>query len=280
MMGDSAHNTQALQQAVRALRGADALLIGAGAGMGVDSGLPDFRGNEGFWKAYPPFRAAGLSFQDLAQPGWFQRDPALAWGFYGHRLNLYRATTPHSGFDILHRWAQSVPEGGFVFTSNVDEQFQKAGFPEDRVAECHGSIHHLQCSRPCSRMIWPADTTTIVVDETTFRAEPPLPLCPACGVVARPAILMFNDGAWLSDRTDAQEEALNAWLAQLRGAALVLIECGAGTAIPTVRSTMEHVSRRLHAPLIRINPRESHGPSGIIPLAMGAQEALQALDVE
>lgn len=35
---------------------ADALLIGAGAGMGKDSGLPDFRGNEGFWKNYPPYR--------------------------------------------------------------------------------------------------------------------------------------------------------------------------------------------------------------------------------
>ena len=42
----------ALQAATDAIRSSDALLIGAGAGMGVDSGLPDFRGNEGFWKAY------------------------------------------------------------------------------------------------------------------------------------------------------------------------------------------------------------------------------------
>ena len=35
----------------------DALLVAAGAGMGVDSGLPDFRGDEGFWRAYPPFAA-------------------------------------------------------------------------------------------------------------------------------------------------------------------------------------------------------------------------------
>ncbi|MFP6900302.1 MAG: hypothetical protein VCA36_05130, partial [Opitutales bacterium] len=43
-----------LEQAAQAVRDADALYIGAGAGMGVDSGLPDFRGKEGFWKAYPP----------------------------------------------------------------------------------------------------------------------------------------------------------------------------------------------------------------------------------
>lgn len=45
---------------------ADALVIGAGAGMGVDSGLPDFRGNEGFWKAYPALAKAQLNFMEVA----------------------------------------------------------------------------------------------------------------------------------------------------------------------------------------------------------------------
>ena len=85
-------------------REATALLIGAGAGMGVDSGLPDFRGNEGFWEAYPPFAKLGLSFMELANPGWFESDPALAWGFYGHRLESYRRTVPHRGFEVLREW--------------------------------------------------------------------------------------------------------------------------------------------------------------------------------
>src|SRR5690348_10067591 len=78
------------RQAARAIADADAMLIAAGAGMGVDSGLPDFRGPEGFWRAYPAFAALGLRFEEVANPSWFRRDPALAWGFYGHRLNLYR----------------------------------------------------------------------------------------------------------------------------------------------------------------------------------------------
>ncbi len=82
-----------IQQAAEAVAGADAVLIGAGAGMGVDSGLPDFRGPEGFWKAYPPFR--GRQFSSLSTPHWFQTDPGLAWGFFGHRLNRYRAALPH-----------------------------------------------------------------------------------------------------------------------------------------------------------------------------------------
>ena len=56
----------ALDAAARAVREAEALLITAGAGMGVDSGLPDFRGTEGFWRAYPPFARLGLRFEQLA----------------------------------------------------------------------------------------------------------------------------------------------------------------------------------------------------------------------
>jgi len=92
-----------ITQAAAVTRDAGALLICTGAGMGVDSGLPDFRGNEGFWKAYPPFARLGLSFIDMANPGWFHQDPELAWGFYGHRLNLSRQTIPHKGFERLLR---------------------------------------------------------------------------------------------------------------------------------------------------------------------------------
>ncbi|WP_322049658.1 Sir2 family NAD-dependent protein deacetylase, partial [Paraburkholderia sp. J67] len=74
---------------------ADGLLVTAGAGMGVDSGLPDFRGDEGLWRAYPALRHHGFSFEEIANPAVFSSDPRLAWGFYGHRLKLYRATQPH-----------------------------------------------------------------------------------------------------------------------------------------------------------------------------------------
>src|SRR5437867_6444756 len=98
----------AIRRAAEAIAGAEALLIGAGAGLGVDSGLPDFRGAQGFWRAYPPYARLGLSFVDLANPRWFEDDPHLAWGFYGHRLNLYRATTPHDGFQILRAWTRRL----------------------------------------------------------------------------------------------------------------------------------------------------------------------------
>src|SRR3954453_17590825 len=105
-----------VRRAAEALATADALLIGAGAGMGVDSGLPDFRGPQGFWGAYPPYAKLGLGFSAVATPAWFASDPPFGWGFYGHRLDLYRRTRPHPGFAILRRWADKMPLGAFVFT--------------------------------------------------------------------------------------------------------------------------------------------------------------------
>jgi NAD-dependent SIR2 family protein deacetylase len=273
-------NETSLQRAAEAIACADALLIGAGAGMGVDSGLPDFRGNEGFWKAYPPYARLGLNFAELANPRWFRRDPALAWGFYGHRLNLYRATQPHDGFHILHRWSQRMTHGAFVYTSNVDAAFQAAGFDPERIVEVHGSVHWMQCLRQCGVGLFPSEQVApagVSIDETTLRAIEPFPLCPGCGALARPNILMFGDGEWDEARAYEQERRLGEWVKAVTVARVVVVECGAGKAIPTVRHFCEAMADRFDAPLIRLNVRDPEVPHGQIGLAMGALAGLQAI---
>jgi NAD-dependent SIR2 family protein deacetylase len=219
-----------------------------------------------------------LDFYRLANPRWFRDDIALAWGFYGHRLNLYRSTSPHDGFRILRSWAERMKHGAFVFTSNVDGHFQRAGFSPERVCEVHGSIHWLQCLADCGQSPLPVETTAIHVDDETMRGIPPFPSCPGCAGPARPNILMFNDWDWHSDRTRAQKTHLETWLSKIVGSRLVVIECGAGTAIPTVRRFCEQVASYHLAPLIRINLREPRVTEGHIGLAMGALEALRKLD--
>ncbi len=269
-----------IQQAGEAIRRADALLITAGAGMGVDSGLPDFRGDEGFWKAYPAVARLGLSFVDMANPAWFETDPHLAWAFYGHRLDLYRRTVPHDGFRKLLEWATKKTEGYFVFTSNVDGQFQQAGFSAERIVECHGSIHHFQCADDCAGTIWEAGDEHVIVDANIFRAADPLPRCRHCGGMARPNILMFGDVSWIADRSHAQQGRFSQWLRELekRSAQLTVIELGAGTAVPTVRYMSERAAKRLRGNLIRINPREFDGPEGCFGLAAGALEGIRQIE--
>lgn len=246
-------------KAAEIIKAADALLFTSGAGMGVDSGLPDFRGDEGFWKAYPPIAELGYSFIDMANPQWFKTNPHLAWAFYGHRFNLYRHTNPHEGFYQLLEMGKQAPKAYFVFTSNVDGQYQKAGYDSDKIAEAHGSIHHFQCADSCSRDIWQAPDKDISLNEISFKADEPLPACRNCGGLARPNILMFGDFAWLSMRTGEQEERLENFLYSIdKSNLLVVIESGAGSGVPTVRRFSERVSRRMNAPLIRINPREPH----------------------
>jgi NAD-dependent SIR2 family protein deacetylase len=262
--------------AAEALRHAQALVVTAGAGMGVDSGLPDFRGDQGFWKAYPPYEKLGLSFVDAANPEHFDRDPPFGWGFYGHRTNLYRETVPHEGFGILLRWCERLSLPSFVVTSNVDGQFQKAGFAPERVLEIHGSIHHLQCTTPCSDHVWENDET-LEIDLVTMRAHQ-VPRCARCGAVSRPNILMFGDYSWLDVRTAAQRERFQAFVHEIAGRSLVVVELGAGTAIPSIRATSERLGARADSLVVRVNPREAQIPSPHLSIAAGALEALAGID--
>jgi len=249
----------------------------AGAGMGVDSGLPDFRGKEGFWNAYPAFRSAGMEFYDIASPAAFESLPKQAWGFYGHRLAMYRATKPHRGFELLNRWTHETPLGSWVFTSNVDGQFQKAGFDPARIYECHGSIHHLQCLEPCCDEIWSADQVHPEIDEVDCELTNAFPICARCGGMARPNILMFGDWGWVGHRSATQARRLEHWLSQVDNP--VVIEVGAGRAIPSVRSFSQRVVGQFGGRLVRINPDDPEVLSSMdVGLQMYGLPCLQAID--
>ena len=218
---------------------------------------------------------ARTHFEDIANATTFRTDPTLAWGFYGHRLALYRETLPHEGFGILRMIAARLRHGAFVHTSNVDGQFQKAGFSEARIMECHGSIHHLQCVNFCSDTVWPAAAVQPVIIEATCRLASPPPVCPACGGLARPNILMFYDSGWNCSRTEAQRRRREEWLKLTPNR--VVIELGAGTAIPMVRVFGEQAG----GPLIRINPREAQIQESLgVVLSMGALPGVRAIQRE
>jgi NAD-dependent SIR2 family protein deacetylase len=266
-------HTERLKIAAEWLRDADGILITAGAGMGVDSGLPDFRGENGFWRAYPALQAEGIRFQDIANGEAFRNHPIRTWGFYGHRLNLYRRTVPHAGYNILWRWSSEKKRGAFVFTSNVDGHFLSAGFVDNRILECHGSIHFLQCSRACSHDVWSADEFHPEVDEDQCLLLSPPPRCPKCGSMARPNILMFDDWDWLETRTQRQRLRFEPWLLSVER--IVVIELGAGRAIPTVRNISEQNGPRV----IRINTDDhSIDPKRGIGLQGRAMDTLREID--
>ena len=107
-----------------------------------------------------------------------------------------------------------------------------------------------------------------------------IPLCPSCGAVARPNILMFGDWGWGSSRSDAQSAQMDAFVQRVQpsGQKLVIIEIGAGEHIPTVRHLGEEMARALDGFVVRINPRDAHidERSGV-GLAMGGAAGISKI---
>ena len=166
-------------------------------------------------------------------------------------------------------------------TGNVDGEFQKVGFKDDTVFECHGSIHWLQCLENCTQDIWSSDDFKPVVDKEYCQLINDFPTCPHCGGMARPNILMFGDWHWQSQMQDEKEQKLIAWLKQVNN--LAIIELGAGTAVPSVRNFGERLvnhSINESVSLLRVNIREPQvlDKSNCFGLSMGALDSLMLLN--
>ncbi len=275
--GISDAHRETLVLAAHEILEADAIIVGAGAGFSVDSGLPDFRGKHGFWRAYPPAEKLGFCYEDVAGGPWFHENPEMAWGFIVHCARLFDACEPHEGYYILKRWIDEKGDG-WVYTSNVDRYFYQAGFDPDKITEIHGFRDRAQCTVPCSRETWPLALYDLDMNEETLSLSSPTPRCPHCGELARPNTLMFNDQRWIGDGTRHQENMLTEWFTRQHGARIVVIELGAGSTVPNVRFQCERYARVLGTPLIRINPGEPEGPEGTLGIAMPALEALRAIN--
>lgn len=103
------------------------------------------------------------------------------------------------------------------------------------------------------------------------------PLCPHCGAMARPNVLMFSDFEWQEHRQEAQNRALERWLSSVSRP--MVVEIGAGTAIPSVRHFSHRVIHQHGGRLVRINPREYSVPTPWdVGIPSGALAALEAID--
>ena len=261
-----------IELAVGLIKSADGILVSSGAGIGIDSGLPDFRGGEGLWTAYPKLsHLSHISFVEMCHPKAMRDNYELVMGWYAHRLLDYRATIPHRGYNMLLEIAQSAPGGYWGYTSNVDGQWQKSGWPEDRLVECHGSVHWLQCEDKCHSGVWSADNFHPVIDIELCELTSEPPRCTICNARARPNVMMFSDHYFSFWREDLQFWPFHKWAKSLDK--LVVIEVGAGIAIPTVRMMGAEYSPNI----IRINPSHTECRDGDISIPLGALEGITLL---
>lgn len=219
---------------------AEGIVVLAGAGMGVDSGLPDFRGNTGLWTE------AKSNFLKYSTAKAFDDDPVTAWNFYIERINQYGDVKPHRGFtDLLNLFKQHNKDY-FVVTSNVDGHFQKAGYDPSLIHEIHGDLQHTQCINACKRSLHPMPTF-----EREIESLDEIPKCPTCNHVLRPHVLLFSDSWFLWQNVDRGLDRYNTWA--IKKLNIIGIEIGAGTVVPSIR----YFGEERTSALIRINLHES-----------------------
>lgn len=126
--------TQDLERAADAMARHGRVAVLTGAGISVESGIPDFRSAGGLWTRYPP--------QEYATLHAFRRDPARVWRMLAEMEAVLDRARPNPGHRALARLEEAgIVEG--VITQNIDGLHQEAG--SRRVVEFHGSHHTLTC---------------------------------------------------------------------------------------------------------------------------------------
>ncbi|MFW9930078.1 MAG: NAD-dependent deacetylase [Candidatus Thorarchaeota archaeon] len=157
------------------------VLVLSGAGISSESGLPTFRGTDGYWtlgsRNYHPM--------ELATSSAFSKDPELVWKWYHYRRNVYSQAIPNEGHKAiaqLEKYFDSNEDKYFnLITQNVDGLHLVAGSSEDCTFQIHGNIFYMRCTKECSTKIYPIKTSLGV------------PSCPKCGEIARPHVLWFDE---------------------------------------------------------------------------------------
>ncbi|MCK5536154.1 MAG: hypothetical protein KAI79_04960 [Bacteroidales bacterium] len=268
-----------IKDAIDAIKNSEAILIFAGAGMSADSDLPTYRDKEGFWNDYPPYREIKKDYVAMTSPHGFSCDPHFAWGFFAQQYKLYKNAIPHEGYkkllDLLH-----IKKNYFVVTTNVDGLFIKSGFLKEHLHEAHGSIHKLQCTKPCHRKTWEIDALEIEIDYSSMNAVDPLPLCPVCGTVSRPNIFMFGDTdeSYIWEESQESASRFREWRQNNVRKKVIILEIGVG-AEGLKRHVKQYDQEFSDSTLIRINPEfdGSYKDASISHLSMGAEEAFLTL---
>ncbi len=176
-MGDSPEAKEARLQLVDK----QSILVFSGAGISTESGIPDFRGENGLWtKVDPDDFTIGryLTNKDLRVAGWKMHTEGELWGA--------RSTVqPNRGHDAVVRLHQAERLAGVV-TQNVDGLHQRAGLDNDRVAEVHGNVRTSHCTG-CGRR-WSTEEILVRVDSGDDD-----PHCETCDSPIKTDVIMFGE---------------------------------------------------------------------------------------
>jgi NAD-dependent deacetylase len=159
------------------------VLVLTGAGVSAESGIPTFRGRDGYWRNLDPAK--------LATPEAFEKNPELVWEWYRERRERIRAAQPNAAHHAIAKLARHADDFLLV-TQNVDDLHARASTPAERMVQIHGDIFVTRCSR-CRferhHYEHPPSQSCGVAGEQ----ERSVPRCTVCRAPLRPGVVWFGE---------------------------------------------------------------------------------------
>ncbi len=179
-------------QAVREFGRDDAsIVVLTGAGVSAESGIPTFRGPEGYWtpgsRVYRP--------EELATRRFFEEEPEIFWRWYLLRLGICRDARPNAAHVALVQLEKRHPGPFHLITQNVDGLHRRAGTADEILYEIHGRIELVRCSKECGLGLHPLPDGLEVKDEAQPLSKEIIARlrCPRCEAWTRPHVLLFDE---------------------------------------------------------------------------------------
>ncbi len=244
--GDYSDNIKKLNQA---LDEADAVVIGAGAGLSTSAGF--VYSGERFEKYFFDF-AAKYHFEDMYSGGFYPyASPEEFWAYWSRYIWVNRyMDAPNPVYEAL--LALVKDKDYFVLTTNVDHCFQKAGFDKDRLFYTQGDYGLFQCSEPCHQSTYEneeiirkmveaqgwtigPDNVLAVTEGGTLKMAVPSELIPKCPRCSKPMTMnLRSDNAFVED--DGWHRAAERYDAFLRthSGRILFLELGVGYNTPVI----------------------------------------------
>ena len=225
-MSDVARLREAIDQA-------DAIVVGAGAGLSTSAGLT--YSGERFERLFGDF-IAKYGIRDMYSGGFYPfATPEETWAWWSRHIwcNRYEPA-PKDTYPKLLRLLAG--KDFFVITTNVDHQFQKAGFPKNRLFYTQGDYGLWQCSVPCHKRTYDNYGTVREMVERQRDMRVPSELVPKCPVCGEPmAMNLRADDTFVEDEGwHAAAERYSAYVTAHQTGRVLYLELGVGGNTPTI----------------------------------------------
>jgi NAD-dependent deacetylase len=214
------------------------LVVLTGAGVSAESGIPTFRGRDGYWtvgsRHYAP--------QEMATAAMFARHPDAVWDWYLMRRGVCRAARPNAAHAALVELESAFGDRFTLVTQNVDGLHRRAGQSAARTLCVHGDLHHMRCVRGCAPGPVPVPDDVVAHDGAALS-------CVRCGNWMRPHVLWFDEA--YEERHYRSDTAM---AAAARAAVFVVVGTSGATSLPAAAAA---TAARAGAFVVDIDPDDN-----------------------